>query len=73
MNVSELVVELDSDLAGWTLTDLEEKLDLTVLYFKDGETSDLHPEKSLVLEEGDRLLVLASIDSLKKMKNLNEK
>ena len=73
MNVSELVVELDSDLAGWTLAELEEKLDLTVLYFKDGETSNIHPEKSLVLEEGDHLLVLASIESLKKMKKLNEK
>lgn len=73
MNVSELVVALDSDLTGWTLEDLECKLDLVVLYFKDGEINDIHPDKSQMLEEGDHLLVLASIDSLQQVKKLNQK
>lgn len=73
MNVSEIVVGLDSELTGWVLSEMEQKLDLTVLYFRDGEINDIHPDKSLVLEEGDHLLVLASIDSLQQVKKLNQK
>jgi Trk K+ transport system NAD-binding subunit len=73
MNVSELIVSLDSELKGWTLAELEKKLDLTVLYFKDGEINDIHPDKSNFLEEGDHLLVLASIESLQELKELNQR
>jgi Trk K+ transport system NAD-binding subunit len=72
MNVSEVIVLLDSELAGWTLAELEKKINLTVLYFKDGEINDIHPDKSLVLEEGDHLLVLASIEALQQVRNLNQ-
>jgi len=71
MNVSELMVRLDSELAGWELGEMEEKLDLKVLYFRDGDAKDIHPDMDQILEEGDCLMVLASIDSLEQVKKLN--
>ncbi|MBN2043370.1 MAG: NAD-binding protein [Anaerolineales bacterium] len=72
MNLSELIISPESDLIGWSLNRLEREMDLTVLYFMDGEIRDIHPDKERVLDAGDDLLLLASIETLQKVRRLNQ-
>ena len=67
MNVSEVVIRPKSDLIGWDIARLEREIDLTVLYYKNGDIHDLHPDPALKLVAGDQLLVLASVEVLREL------
>jgi len=71
LHISEVVVTPDSQLAGWSVGRLETVLNLSVIYYRDGATTSLHPDGQAVLRAGDRVLVLAQLEALQKLSKLN--
>jgi len=72
LNLSEVVVEPASPLTGRSLKELEAELDLSVVCYQSQDMTDLHPGPDLVLGNGDRIMVLASLETLERLKNLNQ-
>jgi voltage-gated potassium channel len=71
LNLGELIVKPGSRLLGWSVKDLEAKLDLSVVCYQGKDVIELHPDLDLCLETGDSLLVLASLETLKRLKEMN--
>ena len=72
LNLSELHVRPDSELAGWTLARLEADLGLRVVCYQVGDCPNLNPDPQLELKAGDKVLVMATLDSLERLDNLND-
>jgi Trk K+ transport system NAD-binding subunit len=72
LNLSELVVEPGPRLTGWPLQKLEAELDLSTVCYQGQDVTDLHPNPDLVLGTGDKVLVLASLETLARLKDLNQ-
>jgi voltage-gated potassium channel len=71
LNLSEVIIEPGSRLTGWSLEKLEADLDLSVVCFWGQELTDLHPDPDLPLSAGDKVLVIASLDTLRRLHDLN--
>ena len=71
LNLGQVVVKPDSELIGWNVHKLETELDLSVVYYCGPQIADLHPGPDLSLNAGDEILVLASLDALQRLHNLN--
>jgi len=71
LNLGELIVKPGSRLLDWSVKDLEAKLDLSVVCYQGKDMIELHPDLDLCLETGDSLLVLASLETLKRLKEMN--
>jgi Trk K+ transport system NAD-binding subunit len=71
LNLSRVDVEPDSELVGWSIKKLESELDLSVICQQAGEATNMHPEPDLSLEPGAQILVMASLDALKRLDGLN--
>ena len=71
LNLSELHVQPDSELIGWSLEKLEKELDLQVVCHQVGSCPDLNPDGCLELTPGDKVLVMATLDSLERLNYLN--
>lgn len=73
LNISEIVIENGSKLVGWTVGKLESEIDLSVVYYQDGDITDMHPESERIINAGTKILVLASLDTLRNVQILNQK
>ncbi|MGA1868807.1 MAG: potassium channel family protein [bacterium] len=73
LNLNEMVIEPTSRLIGFTVKDLEEGLDLSIVYYQGENVSDLHPSPGRCLNAGDKILILAELETLQYLKDLNEK
>jgi Trk K+ transport system NAD-binding subunit len=71
LNLSQVVIRPGSQLIGWPLEKLEAELDLSVVCYQGIEGADLHPRPDLGLDAGDEILVLASLDTLQRLHDLN--
>lgn len=71
LNVSELVICAEGRLAGWTVQELEDKLDLSVIFLQREGKRDMHPAGGLVLQGGDKVVVFASLEQLAQLERLN--
>lgn len=71
LNLSEVVIEPGSRLTGWSVEKLEADLDLSVVCYWGQKVTDLHPDPDLPLKAGDRILVIASLDTLRRLHDLN--
>jgi voltage-gated potassium channel len=71
LNISEQIIRPGSQIANWTVKQLEEKLDLSVVSFIDSETTHLHPEPELQLKVQSKILVLATLETLHQFETLN--
>ena len=71
LNVSELVVCEGAELIGWTVGELEQRLDLSVIFHQRGEKRDMHPAGELALQAGDKVIVFASLAQLGRLERLN--
>ncbi len=71
LNLSDVIIEPGSQLIGWCIKKLEAALELSVVCYQGRELTDLHPDPTLCLEVGDKVLVLASLDTLEKLSDLN--
>ncbi|MFM8322852.1 MAG: potassium channel family protein [Chloroflexota bacterium] len=71
LHISQVEVHAGSALDGLTVQQLESRLNLSVIsYIEDGQTR-LHPEGGLALRAGCQALVLAGLDGLQRLKELN--
>ena len=71
LNLSQIDVEPASGLVGWSVKRLESDLDLRVICLQVGECTEMHPQPDLALEPGSRVLVMASLESLSRLNDLN--
>jgi Trk K+ transport system NAD-binding subunit len=71
LNLCEVDVAPGAALAGRTIEQLEAELDLSVVCHQGGECTDLHPDPDLRLSPGDKVLVMASLDALQQVNDLN--
>ena len=71
LNLSELTINPYSSLAGWTVEKVENTLDLSVVYYQSNQVEDIHPAPGVQLRAGDKILVLASLEELQQLHELN--
>jgi Trk K+ transport system NAD-binding subunit len=71
LSLSELVIAPQSQLLGWSVQRLEQELDLSVVCSRSGSCPDLHPRPDLQLGTGDRIIVMATLDALCRLQELN--
>jgi Trk K+ transport system NAD-binding subunit len=71
LNLSQMTIEPSSRLVGWPVEKLESDLDLSVVCYQGREFTDLHPAPDLCLSAGDQILVLASLEPLQQLDDLN--
>ncbi len=67
LNLGEVIIRSDSSLIGWSVERLERELDLSVVCFQCGGAADLHPNPDQRLGAGDKLLVLATLETLREV------
>jgi voltage-gated potassium channel len=67
LNLGEVLIEPGSSLVGWTVEKLEAEFDLSVVCCQANKVTGLHPTPDLCLEGGTRLLVLASLETLRRV------
>jgi Trk K+ transport system NAD-binding subunit len=72
LNISEVTVQPGAKIAGWSVRQLEENLDLSVVSYIDGEITQLHPQPGLILSAQSKILVLADLNTLQKLEALNK-
>jgi Trk K+ transport system NAD-binding subunit len=71
LNLSEVHVRPDSELVGWSIEEQEVELGLRVVCHQAGACPDLKPDSRLELTPGDEVLVMATLDSLERLSDLN--
>ncbi len=67
LNLGEVRIEPGSSLVGWTVEKLEAEFDLSVVCCQADRVTGLHPTPGLSLEGGTKLLVLASLETLRRV------
>ena len=67
LNLGEVVIERGSCLVGWTVEKLEAEFDLSVVCYQAREMTGLHPTPDLRLEGGTKVLILASLETLRRV------
>lgn len=71
LNVSRITIAAGSPLAGLAVEEVERDLDLSIILHRGAEEVDLHPSPDLVLEEGDQLVVFATLEALGCLNQMN--
>jgi Trk K+ transport system NAD-binding subunit len=71
LHVSEVTVHPEGKLAGRSVQEVEEELDLSVVFCQRGTQRDMHPAGHLLLEGGDKVVVFASLEQLARLERLN--
>jgi len=71
LNLSKVTITSGSRLTGWSVERLAAELDLSVVCYQGARITDLHPDPELRLSAGDHILVIAAIDTLRRLNDLN--
>jgi Trk K+ transport system NAD-binding subunit len=71
LNLSEVHVTPGSVLTGWSIEELETELGLRVVCHQVEACPNLRPDSRLELAAGDEILVLATLDALERLSDLN--
>ncbi len=71
LNLSEIVVLPGGGLEGRSIQEVEEKMDLSVIFHQRGGRKDMHPAADLRLEAGDKVVVFATLEQLNQIERLN--
>jgi Trk K+ transport system NAD-binding subunit len=71
LNLSELRVQPGSPLVGWSVKKLEAEMDLSVVCYQGQDCADLHPQPDLLLQGGDQILVIAELETLRRLSDIN--
>ncbi|MCS7283494.1 MAG: NAD-binding protein [Anaerolineae bacterium] len=72
LNLSRLTVAPNSPLAGKTVGEVEQELDLSVLLHSGPGGIDFHPPDDLVLKGGDQIVVFAPLEALVNLERMNQ-
>jgi PAS domain S-box-containing protein len=71
LNISEFSVNPDTAITEWTVGQLEERLNCSVVGYIENARTQLHPDPAQPLHPGSRLLVLADVKTLQRLEALN--
>jgi len=71
LNISEIIIQPGSKIEGWSIEQLEQKLDLSIISYIEQGVTHLHPEPERILQTGCQILALASLETLQKLDALN--
>lgn len=71
LNLSELVIQPGSRLAGFSVERLEKEMEISIVCYQQGDLTDLHPAPNLPIAPGVKLLLLASLETLQQLKKMN--
>lgn len=71
LNVSELIIAPQSALVGWTVERLTAEFDLSVIFYQSGDVSDIHADPARLLCAGDKILILATMETLHQVNEQN--
>lgn len=71
LNISEVTISAASRLIGWSVEKLEDDLDLSVVCLEEKGVPDLHPRGEVLLNPGAKVLLLASLETVRKVNELN--
>jgi len=71
LNISRVTVAPRSPLAGKRVGEVEQELDLSIILHRGPAGVDLHPAADLVLEEGDQIVVFATLEALACLNRMN--
>ncbi len=71
MNVARATIQPDSALLGYTIGQIEEMLDISIILCEGLNTLDLHPTPDVVLHANDHIIVFASLESLAKLHQMS--
>jgi Trk K+ transport system NAD-binding subunit len=71
LNISEATIQPGSPIEGWSIEKLEREFDLSVVSFIEEKESCLHPDPDIILKANSKILVLATIDTLNRLDDLN--
>jgi Trk K+ transport system NAD-binding subunit len=71
LNLAEFTIEPGAAIEGWSVQQLEKEVDASVVtHHRDGST-EIHPELQQKLHAGDKVLMLASIETLSRLGTLS--
>ncbi len=70
MNAAQATVQAGSKLEGYTVAQVEQELDVTIVLHKGPGGVDPHPAPDVVLCAGDCLVVFASLESLARLREM---
>jgi Trk K+ transport system NAD-binding subunit len=65
MSLAHLQVEPESILKNQTISDVEQKYKLSVVFIRKDGTSDFHPPADCVLSDEDELAVLGGLNEIR--------
>ena len=71
LSLSEVTIASGSPLVGWTIDRFRRELDVSVVSYEGAETTAIHPDPDLSLKAGDCLMVIATIQELRRLDELN--
>lgn len=71
LNLTEFTVEPGSMMEGWTVEQLQKEVDASVVTHHRGGSTDIHPEPQQKLKAGDKVLMLATIETLGRLGSLS--
>jgi Trk K+ transport system NAD-binding subunit len=71
MNVARATVQAGSALEGYSIAQAEKELDVTVVMHRSADSLDPHPAPEVTLRAGDCLVVLASLESLARLREMS--
>jgi voltage-gated potassium channel len=71
VNISEVTIMPGSAIDGWTIQKLENELDLSVVGYYEDDVAHLHPAPDLRLSSKDKILVLANLEALHRLQDMN--
>lgn len=72
LNISRITIAAGSPLVGKRVGEVEQGLDLSIILHQGQRGMDYHPAPDLALEEGDQIVVFATLDALACLNRMNE-
>ena len=71
LHLAEFTIEPGAAIEGWTVQQLEKDADASVVTHQRNGSTDIHPELQQKLCAGDKVLLLASIETLDRVRKLS--
>jgi Trk K+ transport system NAD-binding subunit len=72
LNLGEVIIAPESALIGWSVRKIEDELDLSLVSYQEGDGVVLHPEPDHELKAGTKIMVIADLQTLRRLNDLNQ-
>ncbi len=67
LNLCELEIQPEAKIIGTSVGDIEGQLSMSIIRYQGVDGESLHPQPEQILAAGDRILVMATLDTLQKL------